>query len=168
MREIVLSKGYVALVDDADFERVNAFSWFVMSWKKKYTVKLYAARKIRIDGKQKNEAMHNFLLGRKKVDHKDGYGLNNQRANLRPFDHNWQNGANRRKTNGTSRFKGVYRFSKNLWRAKIAQRHICLCRYEVDAAQAYNFAAEELYGEFALLNTPETCQLPGVPAGVAE
>ena len=38
MKEIPLSRGYVALVDDDDFERVSAFKWSV-SVRKRQTQK---------------------------------------------------------------------------------------------------------------------------------
>jgi len=49
MKEIQLSKGFIALVDDEDYERVNAFKWFV----KIGSHSNYAARHIQIGKKRK-------------------------------------------------------------------------------------------------------------------
>jgi hypothetical protein len=91
------------------------------------------------------------------IDHINGDGLDNRRANLRPATRA-QNAANRRpRAGGSSRFKGVH-WSKadNRWVARIHSggRDITLGRFlgEYDAARAYNRAAVRVYGEFAYLN----------------
>ncbi len=162
MKEIQLSKGYVALVDDADFERVSAIKWHASISKGKAYAKDH-----------RSVAMHSFILGGVKgVDHGDGDGLNNQRYNLRPANQipaktttrtpqDIQNSHNRRKRKGThSLFKGVsWHGDTGKWAAYIKvngrQKHLGLFRDDVDAAQVYNFMAEEHFGEFALLNTPD-------------
>lgn len=91
------------------------------------------------------------------VDHEDCNGLNNQRYNLRPANQT-QNLAHARVRVGmTSPYKGVsYCKRTKKWVAQICAHgvHKFLGRFnkEYDAAQAYNFAAEELFGEFARLN----------------
>ena len=102
--------------------------------------------------------MHRQLLPHiRRIDHVNGDGLDNRRANLRPATAG-QNQANRsRNTNGTSRFKGVAWFQKSQkWMAKITHNYkqIYLGCYhtEKEAAIAYNVAALELFGEYARLN----------------
>ncbi len=93
------------------------------------------------------------------VDHYDGNGLNNCRANLRICTRQ-QNAYNSRRSGGTSQFKGVH-FEKatGKWRATITLKgeHFDLGLYddEVEAARAYDRKAIELFGEFAYLNFPE-------------
>ena len=90
------------------------------------------------------------------IDHKDRDGLNNQRENLR-----WctgsQNQANRCIINLSSGYKGVYWDNPtNSWRAKIGFKnrtiHIGRFKTAVEAANAYDTKAVELFGEYALTN----------------
>ena len=96
------------------------------------------------------------------VDHLNGNGLDNQRANLRLCNHQ-QNSANRRMNiNSKSGYKGVNRLSqikpegRNPWRATIRvsglKIHIGCFATRDEAARAYDEAALEHYGEFALTN----------------
>lgn len=158
--------GYVALVDDEDYERVMQFKWHVcfvdkgpLRQKTVYAVRYAGGGK----ANQKSEGMHTFISGVKGTDHKDGDGLNNQRHNLRTATLS-QNGGNKRKqafkegVPSLSKWKGVTwdKWAKR-WKAQCAGKHLGHFREEFDAAQAYNFAAEEKYGEFARFNTPEGC-----------
>ncbi len=62
MKEIVLSKGKVALVDDDDFDRMNSFKWYA-SHESRGT-KYYAVRKVqyRPGGKRFKIRMHRFIM----------------------------------------------------------------------------------------------------------
>ena len=113
--------------------------------------------------------MHRLILGmtdpEKIVDHKDHYGINNTRENIRIATGS-QSGANRRKPfkPTSSRYKGVNWTGKNSknrpWQATIhdkvdGKRGTVFLGYfanEADAARAYNAAAIERFGEFACLN----------------
>lgn len=86
MKEIPLTKGLVAIVDDDDYERVCVFSWYAMP--RKYTA--YAARSGPRDeqGHREYIPMHRFILGIRPedggvVDHINRNGLDNRRSNLR-------------------------------------------------------------------------------------
>lgn len=91
------------------------------------------------------------------MDHADGNGLNNQRRNLRAATFA-QNTANQYIVRGTSRYKGVSRYRNGKWVAQISykgkNRGLGYFKHEYNAAQAYNFAAYEFYGDFARMNTP--------------
>lgn len=79
VREIPLSKGFVALVDDDDFERVNRHKW-------SYHDRGYGRRVITVDGTQYNVFLHRFILGAPdgvEIDHINHDGLDCQKANLR-------------------------------------------------------------------------------------
>lgn len=105
--------------------------------------------------------MHNEILSvakGRRVDHRDGDGLNNQRCNLRAAT-NIQNQHNSRKhKNGvTSRFKGVSRAQKrDAWVARITIdgkiKYLGYFKDDCDAARAYDKAAIEHFGEFAKVN----------------
>lgn len=158
MREIPLTRGLVALVDDEDYEELSRFKW-------QANAEGYAVRKVRLPGegprKLKDVRMHRFLLGLqpgdpRQGDHVDLNRLNNQRGNLRIATHaeNVQNHGRGR--NNKSGFKGVYwRKKERRWHARImykSQRR-GLGYYETaeEAYAAYCKAALELHGEFANL-----------------
>ena len=153
MKEIRLSMGQIALVDDEDFEFLNQRKWYAL--KRKYT--FHAARHNELKRPfNRNVYMHREILSLQKgeiCDHKDMNGLNNQRSNLRKCT-KAQNAMN---INPYVKYKGVsWCKQANNWRAYIVlnnkQIHIGVFKNEDDAALAYNKKAVELYGEFARLN----------------
>ena len=159
MKQIPLTQGYFALVDDEDFEELNKHKWHVL--KTPYTY--YAAKRFynKETKKWKSLLMHRFILGltdfKIKGDHIDHNGLNNQRYNLRSST-NAQNIRNQRPTKGnSSKYKGVC-WSKrdNRWRVQIQcdkrNIYIGIFKDEIEAAKAYDKKAKELFGEFAYLN----------------
>lgn len=156
MRQISLNQGLVTLVDDEDFERFGGFKWTV----KPSSFTWYARRWVRCGGDREMVKLHRLILGAPlgiEVDHKDGDGLNNTRANLRLCS-NSQNQWNQRvRPIGTSRFKGVsWHRQTQKWRAQIRKygKKYWLGHFadEEEAALAYNKAALELFGAFAHLN----------------
>jgi hypothetical protein len=171
VRQIPLTQGKVALVDDDDYERLSSHKWHAVAVRRKHGPSVfYAARTIngrREDGSRTahREYMHRVVLGIDGVaDHRDGDGLNNQRSNLRPATTS-QNGANRRRGSASpsSRFKGVCWHRRcRRWQAGIRvqgqSRYIGFFTDEEEAARAYDRVAREAWGEFALVNFPEVTQ----------
>jgi len=162
MKEIPLTQGKVALVDDEDYERLSGYKWHAKRYHRKSRDAWCAARDLPrpYGGKQHTVRMHSDILpGAKEIDHADGNGLNNQKANIRPATRS-QNLHNQRKVSGTSsRFKGVYWVaSRQRWKAGIrlpdSHRRLYLGMFslEEDAAQEYDLAAVKIYGQFALTN----------------
>ena len=157
MREIPLTRGLVALVDDADYEMLSRFRWF--SQPKEYTA--YALRNETANGRQTTKRMHRMIMlpgPEQHVDHINGDGLDNRRSNLRLCTHG-QNMRNGRPRSGArSQFKGVdWDKQHRKWRARVTrdsgQRlHVGFFDTESEAANAYDVAATEAYGEFARIN----------------
>ena len=106
MAYILLNKGYLATVDDEDFEKVSRFQW-VADVRDRI---VYVAR---VSKKGEPKRLHELILVAPPglvVDHIDGNGLNNRRSNLRVVTnsvniHN-RHGLSRR---NTSSFTGVGR-----------------------------------------------------------
>lgn len=151
---IPLTNGGFAIVDGCDEEMFRRCNW---RWTRGSGYTNYVA------GYHRGivTLMHHLVLPPKLgfvPDHKDGDGLNNRRSNLR-YATVSQNAQNKRKQRGkyTSRYKGVYFYKSNgRWRAHIEHlgRKMSLGYFptEIEAAIAYNTAAQELFGEFARLN----------------
>lgn len=157
MKEIQLTQGYVALVDDEDFERVSQHKWYASIRPEANNV--YVIRKIG----RKTQGLHRFILGvedpKIKVDHRDHNGLNNLRSNLRPTRN--QNAQNQRLSSAnTSGFKGVsWKVREKKYQAgiKVNGKTVHLGTFSdlLEAACAYDMAAVKYHGEFASTNFAE-------------
>lgn len=147
MREITLTKGMVAIVDDEDFDLLSRFNW---CYSGTYAVGGVFGKKT---------YMHRFLNGTAEgldTDHINGNKLDNRKCNLRSSSrsHNMANTV--RNKNNTSGYKGVHKSRVPLAKPWIAQitkdrRNVYLGYYETpeDASRAYQSAAYELFGQFA-------------------
>ena len=158
MKEVQLTQGYVALVDDEDFESVSKHCWHIRKSSNGRTV--YARAYLQPSAVSKKQtAMHQYLTGKVDMDHKDGNGLNNQRSNLRVATRSQQVANGSLRNTNTSGFKGVsWHKQVNLWRAYIVvgakQKHLGCYTSKEEAAKAYDVAALQIFGEFAKLNYP--------------
>lgn len=165
-REIPLTRGKVALVDDADYEWLSRWKWH-------YQGNGYAWRNLLVDGKNRSIAMHRAITECPAgvcVDHINHDPLDNRRCNLRIATQGENRQNERPIRGGTSVFKGVV-FTMNRWSARIgsgsARTYLGRFLTQRDAAAAYNAAALALYGEYACLNDlsllPEHLDVPIVP-----
>lgn len=154
MTKIALTNGHFALVDDEDFPKLNAVNWSASRQGKTW----YAYR--HLPGSHKTKGMHRVLMGDPigmQIDHINGNGLHNQRSNLRIVT-SVQNSRHRPKNvNNASGFKGVFfhkASSKWISQIRVDRKllHLGLFTDKREAAQAYNAAAIEHFGQFAHLN----------------
>lgn len=161
MKRIPLTKGMETLVDDQDYDYLLQWTWQVADngygnlYAQSYTSRSEP-------GGRKFFRMHRVIGKRMgivgiQVDHRNGNSLDNQRHNLRSAT-NQENSRNRGSTCGSSsQFKGVsWSVERQKWLAQIQfdSKQYNLGRYEseIEAAKAYNKAALEHFGEFAILN----------------
>lgn len=160
--------GRVVMVDDADYDLVMRYRWFVWERTMAGGTKQGPYATASLSGRYTGTVrMHRLLVPEgPRVDHRDGDGLNNQRSNLRPATKG-QNMANSRKSNAngggapSSRFKGVsWDKSRKRWAAEITangvKRHLGRFVREELAARAYDAAALKAFGEFARPNFPRS------------
>jgi len=157
MKEIQLTHGKVALVDDDVYEYLNQFKWYANNFNGKF----YAVRSFMIaKGNQSIVLMHREIMNPKKgfvIDHVDGNTLNNLKDNLRICTHGENLRNQKLSISNKTGYKGVY-FSKerNKWCALIqvykVKYHLGSFINLKDAARAYNEAAIKYHGEFAKLN----------------
>lgn len=164
MREIPLTHGQVALVDDEDYDLLTIHKWSALKAQRQNRVNFYAVRTVTADGQQDCIYMHRVVIGAadgQKVDHKNGNGCDNQKSNLR-FANSSQNVANQialLRAN-KSGYRGVYwaAYAKR-WRAQLgghgARVHLGYFDDPLAAARAYDRAAVAVWGEFARPNLSE-------------
>jgi hypothetical protein len=160
-REVPLTKGYVALVDADDYERVLSLGRGRWTADVRPHGAVYARKNVRDEtGKIRKLYLHTFVTGWPLVDHVNGNPLDNRRANLRQASKQ-QNGQNKRRySSNKSGYTGVSWNKRNRrWIAAIApagrQIHLGCFDSREEAARAYDVAAREYFGEFARLNFPD-------------
>ena len=149
MKEIQLSQGKCAKVDDEDYDWLSQWSWH-------YVRAGYAFRFEKINGKWCHIGMHRQIMATPKgleVDHINGDTLDNQRLNLRNCSHreNLQNQKQRKDT--SSIYKGVYwDKTRNKWVLRLNHKFIGRFESERHAAMAYDLWAIDMFGKFARTN----------------
>lgn len=150
MKEIKLSQGKVAIVDDADYEWLSKFKWSAFRANQDGS-RYYAFRKCMV--RRKIVMMHREILDAPKgrsVDHIDHNGLNNCRSNIRLVT----SGENSRNVLMSSRNKSgvigvIWLPKKKIWQADICfnGKQIRLgVRKNKDDAIKLRKDAEILYG----------------------
>ena len=157
-KQIPLSQGLYAVVDDRDYEWLSQWKWHAYRDGSTF----YAVRDIHRPNRE-TVKMHRLILERHtegtetNADHKDRDGLNNQLSNLR-WASNSQNQANKGpRADNECGYKGVCK-DQGGWKAQIRiggkPKHLGRFDTVEQAARAYDEAAKKLYGEFAWLNFP--------------
>lgn len=147
--EIQLSKGGVALVDDADYERIARHRWHRSAFG-------YAVRFVTEDGKPRVVWMHREVMHAPRgleVDHINRDRLDNRRSNLRLATHA-ENSRNTRSKRGVGEVPGVgFHKASGTWRAyiRVNGKQIEKSGFaDKAAAVEYRIAlAEQHFGEFS-------------------
>jgi hypothetical protein len=152
-KEIPLTKGMVALVDDDDFEYINQWKWYFNG--------KYATRNKPITSSYRvPEYMHRVIVNTPEgmdTDHINHNKLDNRKQNLR-ISTRAQNKYNMTKNSrNTSGYKGVsWSTVRNKWEVRISHngKSFFVGRFSSlkNAADAYDNAAKTYHGEFAYLN----------------
>lgn len=163
MKEIQLTKGKFAQVDDEDFEYLNQWKWYAYKMGQTY----YAARKDRINKKQRTIKMHRIIMLVSDkflvIDHINHNGLDNRKQNLRICTQTENLRNSRKHKNCSSKYKGVSIHNQKTltgstvkWCAFIyinnKQKYLGVFESEIEAAKVYNEMAKIHFGEFAELN----------------
>lgn len=162
MKKIPLTQGQEAKVSDHCFDYYSQWKW-----QAHYDPKMqsyYAVRSDYSGGKQKTIWMHCDIMKTPKgmmCDHKDHDTLNNQDDNLRNCTNSQNQWNGKIRIDNKSGYKGVsYHKSTKKWIAQLQKdgNRALFKRYQTAelAAHAYDEKARELFGEFAVLNFPES------------
>ena len=152
MKEIKLTQGKVALVDDEDYDYLMQWKWYL----RKDDIRKYAiAHKRKPYSYNETVFMHTLIMNPAKgyeTDHIDGNGLNNQKYNLRNVTHQ-QNTMNKR---SKKPYKGVYLRKNGNYTSQIRVNgkvyYLGSCKTIEQAAKRYDLAAAYYYEEYCRLN----------------
>lgn len=155
---IPLTRGLVTLVDKSDRALVEQSRWKARPATSTGggSCGFYACKSRSDGGKDTTIYLHRFLMGATRgqiVDHINGDKLDNRRANLR-FCTASENASNRAFTSASG-FRGVHR-RQFRWVALIT---VSGSRFRIgsfataqEAAKAYDAAAQQHFGRYAILN----------------
>ena len=163
MKEIELTQGYVAIVDDEDYERFGHLNWYYRksaNGRYGYVIRRAGNKFVRLHREILNAPPNCF------VDHRNGNTLDNRKYNLR-FCNRRENMCNSapRPANKTSHYKGVYfakgRYPSRPWRVQIkcGAKLVSVGYFanEEEAACAYDKAAKQYQGRIC---TPQFSRSP--------
>ena len=164
MKTLPLTKGFVALVDDdCDADR---WKWTAMVTGQRIK-RVYAYRRTGWDQQRRRWTkivmLHRYVMGDPPgldVDHRDWDTLNCQRANLRLATRS-KNLAHSRRAVGACGRRGVTRVNPHqnkgcAFKAQAGGKQIGVFATIDEAARAYDQVASRQFGEFAMLNFPDS------------
>lgn len=159
IREIELTQGKFAVVDDDMFDYLSQWKWHIRSG--------YASRNSKYVRGQKRSPilMHRVINNTPDgmyTDHINGDRLDNRKENLRTctLHQNSMNVSKPKNRGLTSKYKGVmYNIEKNYWTMSVKYEGKSLTRTfksELAAANYFNHVTSVIYGDFAKPNTVDT------------
>jgi hypothetical protein len=148
MKAIPLTKGFAAIVDDEDYDRLVKYRWHVMLGNKGI---VYAAGRPALG---KKLLMHRFILNAKPeqiIDHVNFDGLDNRKTNLRLCNKSQNAHHNRRGHTGVKQHnggRGNSGWNARIWIGNGERKNLGTFRTREEAEATYRKAAIEHYGEF--------------------
>ena len=161
MKEIDLTQGKVALVDDEDYTYLIQWNWFAT----KQPCTYYAKRSVThprsgaVWMHREILEYHGIEINNLDTDHINGDGLDNRKENLRVATR-LENSRNRRKhpckVNSSHPYKGITAVNGRYWSARIRingdRIYLGCFSTPEEASKSYEEAAKKYFGEFARLN----------------
>lgn len=153
---VFLTQGTRCIVDTDEWKNLKDFSWYAGGHKHRR----YVTSQKTVAGKRTVYYMHRMITGCPDglmVDHINHDTLDNRKQNLRVCT-NQENQFNKKaKVTAKTNYKGVYFFRRtSRWYAQIClngkNKHLGYYKTELEAAVAYNNAANRHYGAFSYLN----------------
>ncbi len=155
MKKIPLTQGKFAIVDEQDYAELSQYRWHLH----RGGSTSYARQNSKRSGMP---YMHRIITKPPPglvVHHRNHNGLDNRKENLCICTRSQHIRTSRPKSNGASKYKGVFKSGGNgKWFAKVECNsnifRLGVFSSQVLAAKAYDERAAELFGEFAYLNFP--------------
>ena len=158
MREIELTQGQKAIIDDDIFETYGHIKWYAAEHKGKF----YARNSSLGQNGKRGIYLHNFVMGNPinktfQVKFKNGNTLDCRKENLmfiRHSDNTQQSSKLQNNRKKTSKYLGVSHVNYYAARIKCDGKIVNIGKFktEKEAAIAYNVYAKKMFGDKAKLN----------------
>jgi AP2 domain len=176
MKQIDLSRGLFALVDDEDHDSLSEYKWSVKPSPGGHRCPV---ANIKVNGSWKLKAMHRLIMGEpldREVIFMNHDGLDCRRSNLKVVTHKEAQRYHRVRRDSETGIKGVTLEPSGMWYARIQVNgnpiHVGSYETEEIAKKAYDRALKEHFGAEVALHSPapggsstkETALAPVPPA----